>query len=157
MAEIKMDKELINSEDKLTFQTQYGEVKLSEEKLISFENGIVGFSNCTVFGLANHPGAEESPILILQCVNDPEVNFAMIDYKSVNFEFAEADYLEAIKAADINAKDALLLLIIRGTENSDGIKSVLVNTKAPIVLDTTNKVAKQVILNNKELSTQQEL
>lgn len=157
MAELAMEKVMINNEEKLVYQTHYGEITLDEEKLISFSDGIIGFSNCTVFGLAKHPGAEESPILILQCVNDPDVNFAVIDYKSINVEYAENDYHEAIKAAGVNAKDALLLLIIRGTENSDGVKSVLVNTKAPIVLDTENKVAKQVILNNKELSTQHEM
>lgn len=158
MAEHKpMEKVMINNEEKLVYQTQYGEVTLDEEKLLSFADGIIGFSHCTVFGLAKHPGATESPILILQCVNDPEVNFAVIDYKSINVEYAENDYNEAIMTSGIDAKDALLLLIIRGTENADGAKSVLVNTKAPIVLDTANKVAKQVILNNKELSTQHEL
>jgi flagellar assembly factor FliW len=148
---------MINNDEKLVYQTQYGEIELQGEKLLSFADGIIGFSHCTVFGLAKHPGAAESPILILQCVNDSNVNFAVVDYKSLNFEYKDSDYAEAIKAAGISAKDAILLLIVRGVENEDGAKSVLVNTKAPVVLDTENKIAKQVILNNKELSTQHEL
>lgn len=157
MAEQSIEKVMIKNNEELKFQTQYGDIKLEQDKLISFADGIIGFSNCTVFGLAKHPGAPESPILIMQCVNSPDVNFAVVDYKSLNFEYSEADYAEAIKASGIKAKDAVLLLIIRGVENEDGAKSVLVNTKAPVVLDTESKLAKQVILNSKELSTQHEL
>lgn len=157
MADRKIEKIMINQDEKLVYQTQYGEIELQGDKLISFADGIIGFSHCTVFGLAKHPGASDSPILIMQCVNDSNVNFAVVDYKSLNFEYNKADYAEAIKAAGVKAKDAILLLIIRGIENGDGAKSVLVNTKAPVVLDTENKIAKQVILNSKELSTQHEL
>jgi flagellar assembly factor FliW len=157
MAETKLEKEMIDNEEKLIYQSAYGEIELQEDKLISFSDGIVGFSNCTVFGLAAHPAAKNSPILILQCVNDPSVNFAVVDSSSLKFEYSEEDKKEALKSSGFASNDAIMMFILRTNENSLGEKVITANVKAPIVLDATNKVAKQVILNNKELSTQQEI
>ena len=157
MAEIKLEKLMIDNEEKLIYQTPYGEIELQEEKLVSFSDGIVGFSNCTVFGLASHPAAKNSPILILQCVNDPTVNFAVIDSKSLNFEYSAEDMAEAVKSSGVSSKDAIVMFILRTNESDEGAKSITANVKAPIVLDATNKVAKQVILNNRDLSTQREI
>lgn len=157
MADQRIDKVMIDNEEKLIYQTSYGEIELQEDKLISFNDGIIGFSNCTVFGLANHPAAKNSPILILQCVNDPEVNFAVVDSASLNFEYSEQDMAEVLKSSKIASKDAIMMFILRTNENEAGEKTITANVKAPIVLDAANKVAKQVILNNKELSTQYEI
>tara|TARA_Y100001960_G_C14745647_1_gene865469 strand:- start:936 stop:1409 length:474 start_codon:yes stop_codon:yes gene_type:complete len=157
MADLKIEKVMIDNEEKLTYQTAYGEIELEEDKLVSFSDGIIGFSNCTVFGLASHPAAANSPILILQCVNDPEVNFAVVDSASLNFEYSAEDKAEAFKSSNIASKDAIMMFILRTNENEAGEKTITANIKAPIVLDTANKVAKQVILNNRELSTQFEI
>lgn len=157
MADLKIEKVMIDNEEKLTYQTAYGEIELEEDKLVSFSDGIIGFSNCTVFGLASHPAAKNSPILILQCVNDPSVNFAVVDSASLNFEYSEEDKREALRSSSIASKDAIMMFILRTNENEAGEKIITANVKAPIVLDTANKVAKQVILNNKELSTQFEI
>lgn len=157
MADIKLDKVMIDNEEKLIYQTAYGEIELQEDKLLSFQDGIIGFSNCTVFGLASHPAAANSPILILQCVNDPSVNFAVVDSTSLNFEYSAEDKAEALKSSGVASKDAIMMFILRTNENESGDKIITANVKAPIVLDASNKVAKQVILNNKTLSTQQEI
>lgn len=157
MAEMTLEKLMIDNEEKLIFETAYGDIELQEEKLVSFSDGLVGFSNCTVFGLASHPAAKNSPILILQCVNDPTVNFAVVDSSSLSFEYSAEDMAEAMKSANTSSKDAIMLFILRTNENEAGEKTITANVKAPIVLDATNKVAKQVILNNRELSTQFEI
>ena len=157
MAETKLDKVMIDNEEKLVYQTSYGEIELQEDKLVSFSDGIIGFSNCTVFGLASHPAAVNSPILILQCVNDPTVNFAVVDSSSIKFEYSEEDKAEALKSSGVSSSDAIMMFILRTNESETGDKIITANVKAPIVLDASNKVAKQVILNNKELNTQQEI
>ncbi|HAG53286.1 MAG TPA: hypothetical protein DCL21_05825 [Alphaproteobacteria bacterium] len=157
MAEVQIEKVMIDNEDKLIYQTPYGEIELQEDKLLSFSDGIVGFSNCTVFGLASHPAVKNSPILILQCVNDATVNFAVVDSKSLSFEYSAEDMAEAIKSSGVSSKDAIVMFILRTNESDEGAKSITANVKAPIVLDATNKVAKQVILNNRDLSTQYEI
>lgn len=157
MADLKLEKVMIDNEEKLIFETAYGEIELQEDKLVSFSEGLIGFSNCTVFGLASHPAAKNSPILILQCVNDPSVNFAVVDSSSLNYEFSAEDKAEALKSAGTANKDAIMLFILRANEAESGDKTITANIKAPIVLDTANKVAKQVILNNKDLTTQYEI
>lgn len=157
MAEVQLEKVMIDNEEKLIFETPYGEIELQEDKLVSFSDGIIGFSNCTVFGLASHPAAANSPILILQCVNDPSVNFAVVDSSALNFEYSKEDMAEAMKSAGTTSKDSVMLFILRTNEAESGDKTITANIKAPIVLDATNKVAKQVIINNKDLSTQYEI
>jgi flagellar assembly factor FliW len=157
MAETVLEKVMIDNEEKLVYQTPYGEIELQEDKLVSFTDGLVGFSNCTVFGLASHPAAANSPILILQCVNDPEVNFAVIDNKSLNFEYSSEDMAEILKSSGVKSSDAITMFILRTNENANGEKIITANIKAPIVLDASNKVAKQVILNNKDLSVTYEI
>jgi flagellar assembly factor FliW len=157
MADLKLEKVMIDNEEKLIFDTAYGEIELQEDKLVSFSDGIIGFSNCTVFGLATHPAAKNSPILILQCVNDPSVNFAVVDSSALNFSYSEEDKAEAFRSANVSSKEAIMLFILRSNEAESGEKTITANIKAPIVLDTNNKVAKQVILNNRDLSTQYEI
>lgn len=157
MADCPIDKVMINSEDNLKYTTPYGEIELQDDKLISFSHGLVGFNNCTVFGLAEHPAAKNTPILILQCVNEPSVSFSVVNSASLNYDYSEKDINEALKSADINADDACIMFILRILEKEDGTRVITANVKAPIILDVREKIARQVILNNKDLSTQFEI
>ena len=77
----------------LVYTTRFGDVKLREDRLISFRSGVLGFEGCTVFGLSRLPNVDESPLLLLQCVNEPEVGFLVADPVVLGLEIKEEDRL----------------------------------------------------------------
>ncbi len=140
----------------LQYATQFGEVNLREDKLISFTKGILGFSDCTVFGLSTMPTEESSPFMLLQCVNDPEVVFLVADPKILGFNYTEEDMQEAIKDTNFDASTTEMLVILR-MHKQDGSDSchLTANVKAPILIDSIARTGCQHIMTNPDYTTQQ--
>lgn len=145
-----------NTERALHYNTQFGEVSLREDKLISFPEGILGFGDCTVFGLSAMPSEESTPFMLLQCVNDPEVVFLVADPKLMGFNYTDADKAEAVKETNLDAETTEMLVILR-MHKQEGVDSchLTANVKAPILIDSAARIGRQHILTNQDYTTQQ--
>jgi flagellar assembly factor FliW len=144
------------TERALQYTTQFGEVSLREDKLISFAEGILGFADCTVFGLSAMPSEESSPFMLLQCVNDPEVVFLVSDPKILGFEYTAEDKAEALNGTDLDATTTEMLVILRMHKQDDADSCHLTaNIKAPILIDSEARTGRQHIMTNAEYTTQQ--
>lgn len=142
----------------LTYKTRFGDVFLREDRLISFPEGILGFSNCTVFGLSRLPDADESPLMLMQCVNEPEVAFLVADPLILGFDISEQDRSQAIKDAKIkmNPEDVQFLTILTLYDQGESYY-LTANLKAPLLVDGTNRVALQQIMTNPQYTTQHKI
>lgn len=126
-------------------QTAYfGEIEIDASKIIHFEHGIPGFEEEKQFILQLIE--EESGFQVLQSVQTANLAFivtnpyaAVIEY---NFELDEAT-VHALQLKE--EKDVAVLAIVTLKET---LAQSTVNLKAPIVVNTKNNQAKQVILND---------
>jgi flagellar assembly factor FliW len=143
------------TERALQYTTQFGEVSLREDKLISFPEGLLGFGDCTVFGLSAMPSEKDSPFMLLQCVNDPEVVFLVANPKLMGFEYTEEDKSEALEGTDLDAKTTEMLVILRMHKDDAESCYLTANIKAPILIDSEARVGRQHIMTNGEYTTQQ--
>jgi flagellar assembly factor FliW len=140
----------------LVYDTRFGQVHLREDRLISFPDGLFGFADCTVFGLSALPNVDESPLLLLQCVNEPDVAFMVADPNVLGLELKEEDKRQALKETKMPAEDTQFLVILTMYDHGDGYY-VTANTKAPLMLDSLRRIGRQHILTNQAYSTQQKI
>lgn len=143
-----------NMESKqLVYSTRFGDVVLREDRLISFPEGLLGFGDCTTFGLSRIPNAADSPLMLLQCVNDPEVCFIVADPTMLGVDIKQADRDSALKATKMPNEATQFLTIMTLYDQGDSYY-MTANTKAPVMIDSMNRKAIQYILESKEYTTQ---
>ncbi|MAF31547.1 MAG: hypothetical protein CMF60_05020 [Magnetococcales bacterium] len=156
MQQISLAEQTIPVEKALHYNTRFGEVAIREDRLITFESGLLGFAQCTTFGLSRIPNAEESSILLLQCVNEPEIAFLVADPRSLGLEIKNADMDKAIKECKM-VKENVQSLVILTMYDQDESYYLTANLRAPLLIDSRSRQARQHILANKEYTTQHKL
>lgn len=137
----------------LTFATRFGEVKLREDRLIEFPQGLFGFRECTSFGLTKLPNVDDSPIMLLQCVNEPAIAFLVADPATLGIEIAGNDRTTALDETGMPASETQFLTILTLYDNDESYY-LTANLRAPILIDSDSRSGVQHILANKEYTTQ---
>lgn len=133
----------------MTIDTKYlGDIEIEKEKIIHFETGIPGFEAEKQFVLLDIP--ENDLFQILQSVKTPELAFFVANpyhlFKNYTIKLEE----HIIEQLEIKSeKDVVVLSILTIKEP---FTSSTVNLKAPIVINITNKRAKQFIMNDDKYS-----
>ena len=126
-------------------QTAYfGELEIDESQIIHFEHGIPGFEEEKQFILQSIE--EDSGFQVLQSVQTPELTFIVVNPYAVvigySFDLDEAT-VHALRLQE--EKDVAVLAIVTLKET---LAKSTVNLKAPVIVNTKNNHAKQVILND---------
>lgn len=130
-------------------QTAYfGEVEIDSSHILNFEHGIPGFEEEKQFIVL--PIEEESAFQVLQSIQTATLSFIVIDPYTVaigySFDLDDA----SVHTLQINSEKEVAVFTI--VTLKDTLAESTVNLKAPIVINTANKKAKQVILNNEAYS-----
>lgn len=128
----------------------FGEIDVDDNKIITFESGIIGFDECRHFTLLydSEKGNQKS-IMWLQSVERPELAFPVADPMSISREYnpiVEDEWLEPIGEIK-NEEDIYVLVIL--TVPSD-LTRMTANLKAPVIINTGTMKGCQLIVNNEE-------
>ena len=133
---------------------RFGEIEVEEEKIVYFEHGIPAFDEEHEFLIV--PYEEESPYVFLQSLTTPDLAFLMtipfIFFSDYEFEIDD----DALKELGIKAQEELLiyaLLTLPGGKVGD----MTANLMAPVVINTTNMQARQVVLDRSRYTTKHRL
>jgi len=120
----------------------FGEIEVKEERIITMEEGIIGFPYATAFVLLRQRGS--GPFFWYQALNDEKLAFLVIDPFLVkpDYDVLIDDYVVK-KLAIAAAKEVVLLSILTFHEEN---KTLTANLLAPLVINAANRKAKQVIL-----------
>lgn len=138
----------------MKIQTAYmDDIEINEADIIHFQHGLPGFEEERQFILLSI--SNDSIYQVLQSINTKEIAFIVaspfITIKHYNFELDEAT-VESLQINDEREVAVLGIVTLKET-----LASSTINLKAPIVLNTTNKQAKQVILDNSTFTIHQPL
>ena len=124
--------------------TILGEVEALESEILTFDNGLPGFENEKIFILLSIEGNEVYQIL--QSINSKEVGFVTANpylfISDYTFDLDES----TVEALNIESEEDIIILTIVTVK--EPFNASTVNLKAPVIINTKSKIAKQCILEN---------
>lgn len=127
----------------------FGEINIDDDKIIVFENGIVGFPELREFALIyNEERGAGSSIKWLQSMNNPDFALPVMDPLVVDVSYnpeVEDELLKPLGGLDL--EDLLVLVTVTVPKQ---MKDISVNMKAPIVINAVTKKAVQIIVDGDE-------
>lgn len=127
----------------------FGTIDIEEEKIIEFPMGIIGFENLKKFALVYDSEREErSKISWLQSMEEPLMVLPVINPIDIIEEYSPIIEDELTKSIGDPA-DADILIFVTMSIPSD-LTKMTANLKAPIIINTVNRKAMQVIAENQD-------
>lgn len=127
----------------------FGEVEVADDKIITFESGMPGFEEYKTYTLMYDVEKAKRTIMWLQCIEEPELAFPVIEPMKVCEDYnpvVEDEWLTAL--GEVESDDDYFLLAVF-TVPAD-LTKMTVNLKAPIVINMKTMKACQIIVNNDE-------
>jgi flagellar assembly factor FliW len=133
---------------------RFGEVEVAEDKVVHFADGIPAFEDEHEFVIV--PYDEESPYVFLQSLTTPDLAFLM----TVPFVFFpdyafELDDENQGKLNLYKLEDMLIYTLI--TVNGGQVQDMTANLMAPVVINTVNMQARQIVLDRSSYTTKHRL
>ena len=125
----------------------FGEIEIDESKIITFEDGIIGFPDMKKFTLIFDEEKEGRPsISWLQSMDEPEIAFPVMDPLFICETYNPSVEDELLKNLGTIKEDNLYVLVTVTVPQN--IKELAVNLKAPIVINTDTRKASQIIVED---------
>lgn len=133
---------------------RFGEIEIDEEKIVHFEDGIPAFEDEHEFVII--PYDDESPYVFLQSLTTPDLAFLMtmpfVFFPEYEFELDD----ETQAKLGIEEQEEMLiysLLTIPGGKVSE----MTANLMAPVIVNTSNMQARQLVLDKSRYTTKHRL
>ena len=127
----------------------FGTVEITDDKIITFENGIIGFPELKHFTLLHDDEAgTDAGIRFLQSMEEPGFAMPVMDPLIVKQDYdpvVEDELLAGI--GELNENN--LLVIDTVTVPSD-LTKMSVNLQGPIIINVEKRLAVQLIVENKD-------
>lgn len=127
----------------------FGEIEIAQDKIICFENGIIGFPDCKQFTLIfdEAEDGERKNISWLQSLDEPSFALPVMDPLLVKEDYNPQVEQELLKnLGDLTPDNTYVLVTV--TVPAD-IKKLSVNLKAPVIINTDELKAEQLIVDEK--------
>lgn len=126
----------------------FGEIEIEEEKIIFFEKGIIGFPDCQKFTLiydVKEDGSRKG-IAWLQSLDEPAFALPVMDPLLIKEDYNPKVEDEMLKhLGNLTEENIYVLVTVTATED---ITKLSVNLKAPIVINSDERKAHQVIVED---------
>lgn len=123
--------------------TRFGVVEVSEDRVIRFPRGILGFPEQERFCLLE-PG-EDACFFWLQSVEDPALAFVVTDPALFVPEFSVPIRAEQMESLGLERlEDAQVLVIVNKVD-----ETLTANLQGPLVVNTLTRVGEQLVLAEK--------
>jgi flagellar assembly factor FliW len=133
----------------MKISTKYhGEVEINEKEVLNFEKGIPGFLDEKKFTLL--PLSEDETYYVLQSLTTSKLAFVLSN--PFNF-FREYDFkLEDSVVEELDLQSEKDVLVYSILTVKDSFEKTTANLQAPVIINSKNHKAKQVILHNEQFN-----
>ena len=131
--------------------TRFGEIDVEQDRLIRFDNGILGFPDENDYVLLQTD--EEGNFFWLQSVSRPELAFVVSDPLLFVPNYQVPIKKEDFDQIDLKSmSDAQVLIIVNKVD-----RTLTGNLQGPLVINATNHCGRQLVLSEKKYSTRHPL
>ena len=128
---------------------RYGEIDVDPARIISVNEGVIGFPNFRRYIFL--PFLEGSPFELFQAVDQPDLAFVVLNpfaFKAdYQFDLGDQDILDL---QVVNKEDIQIRAIV--TIPADP-REMTANLQAPLIINESRLLAKQIILHDSEYTT----
>lgn len=134
----------------------FGQIEIDNEKIMTFDDGIPGFLEYTHYALLTNDDTETSTIWWLQCTDDGNVAFPVLNTFAVLKDYkpdVDDEILSLLGNFD-TPEDLIVCNILVVPEN---IKKITVNLRAPVIINIATKKGMQIEVRNKEYTVRHNL
>jgi len=126
----------------------FGKIAIEDDKIIRFEQGILGFPDLKDFTLIfNIEKGVESSIKWLQSLDEPNFAMPVMNPNLVLEDYQPMFDMEVLKPLGKHPEEVELLMLVTVTVPKD-ITKITVNLKAPIIINVEERRAVQLISDN---------
>jgi flagellar assembly factor FliW len=132
---------------------KFGSIEYCSEDVIEMVGEFPGFKHLSQFVLIDSP--EFEPIKFLQAVKDPHISFPIIDPKLIRSDYSLS--LNQQKQEELELKKPEEGLVFSIVTLSQQPEKATVNLFAPIVFNTSNMKATQILLLDSSYSVEEPL
>ena len=133
---------------------RFGEIEVEEDKIVHFEQGIPAFEDEHEFLVI--PYDTESPYYFMQSLATPDLAFLLtvpfVFFPDYEFELDD----EVLKQLGIKQQEEILIYALI-TIPGGKVEDMTANLMAPVVINTTNMQARQVVLDRSGYTTRHRL
>lgn len=129
----------------MTIDTRmFGEIEVEENKIIHFEEGIIGFPDCKQFTLIyDQDKGEHRSICWMQSLDEPVFALPVIDPLLIKEDYNPMVEDELLKSlGDLNEENLFILVTVTVPRD---IKELSVNLKAPLIINVDERKGCQII------------
>lgn len=134
----------------------FGQIEIDEKKVITFDDGIPGFLDCTHYILLTNDDKEQRPIWWLQCTDNGDValpvlnTFAILENYRPEVDDETMSLLGEFKSHD----DLIVCNVLVVPEN---LNNITINLKAPIIININTKKGMQIEVRNRDYTVRHNL
>lgn len=131
--------------------SRFGQLEVDEERLITFDDGILGFPDQSTYALIQT--GEDSGFYWLQSVDTPGLAFVVCDPRLFVADYQVPVKLEDLECVELKSTDDSQVFVI-----VNKIGDLLTgNFQGPLVVNVINRHARQLVLSDKRYSTRHPL
>lgn len=124
----------------------FGEIEIEEEKIITFEKGLIGLPDLKKFALITDAEGKESKIQWLQSLDEPSMALPIINPYEILEEYNPVVEDELLKPlGEFKEEDLMLMVTIRVPQD---ITKMTINLKGPIIINAEARKGCQIIVED---------
>ena len=135
------------AENTTTVTTRFGVIEFDLNQALTFPKGIPGFVGYQSFGLAMIPSESQSSFMLLQALEPNDLSFIVLPYEPAAGLIEPKDIETALQHLGVAPQNCAIMLIATFRRMGNSFETS-VNMRAPIFIDTANRLAWQHILPN---------
>lgn len=127
----------------------FGKIDLEESKIITFDQGIMGFEECKQYTILYDIEDGQNPAISwLQSIEEPSLALPVINPFIIKSDYNPVVEDELLKPlGEINEENLVLLLTV--TVPTD-VQKMSVNLKAPFIINANTRKGCQAIVENQD-------
>lgn len=130
--------------------TRFGELEVAETSVITFTQPIIGFQEYRRFVLL--PGPADSAVTWLQSTESGELAFLLMNPRDVAPDYRVPLGQHELAELAVNTADELSIFTILVV--SDDVTKIRTNLKAPVLINSKQRLGKQTVLERSDYPIQ---
>lgn len=144
---------LFSADESEIIDTRFGKISLQKSNGIAFPRGLLGMPNKLNFFLADFPNKKFEQFKLLQSLDDYSLSFITLPLALQNNVILTEDLTHACKELGISV-DNLVTLVIVSVHRSPAGTSISVNARAPLLIDSSQRLATQYVFSTDRYQVQ---